>query len=112
MKSNLGFNLTKLGSSSLLMEPYDNLDPLCPGPMIETISNSLFKTPVPKLYYDLNKILIIDEVYYDWLCMLSKACSIFQTKLIAINIKPSAAISLSSFINKKPPFETEVEMSN
>ncbi|MGE4518865.1 MAG: hypothetical protein AB7E04_05085 [Desulfobacteraceae bacterium] len=111
MKNNLGFSLTKLGSSSLLLEPYDNLNPLYPEPMVEIISENLLKTKVSKLYYDLNKILIIDEVYYEWLCILSKTCSIFQAKLVAINMKPSAAVSLSSFITQKPPFKTEIEMS-
>jgi hypothetical protein len=112
MKNNFGFSLTKLGSNSLLLEPYDNLNPLETEPMVELISEYIFNTNAVKLYYDLNKILIIDEIYYNWLCTLSKTCTFFQTQLITINMKPSAAISLSSFITRKPPFETAIEMQN
>lgn len=111
MKSNLGFSLTKIGSGALLLEPYDNLNPLQPEPMIEVISENLLNSNIKKLYYDLNKVLIIDEIYYSWLNTLSKTCSIFQTRLITINMKPSAAVSLSSFLNTKPSFETEIEMT-
>jgi len=112
MKNNFGFSLTKVGSNSILLEPYDNLNPLEPEVMIEVISKNLLVTKASKLYYDLNKVLIIDEIYYDWLCLLSKTCSLFQTKLTTINMKPSAAVSLSSFIKSRPPFQTAIEMQN
>lgn len=112
MKNNYGFSITKIGSNSLLLEPYDNLNPLNPDQMIEFISKKILMANASKLYYDLNKVLIIDEIYYDWLCQLSKTCSLFQTKLITINMKPTAAVSLSSFIKSKPPFQTEIEMQS
>ncbi|MGM0417380.1 MAG: hypothetical protein ACQEQS_01535 [Thermodesulfobacteriota bacterium] len=110
MKNNLGFNLTRVGRDSMLLEPYDNLDPSDPEPMIEEISKRLIENNIFTLFYDLNKVLIIDEVYYSWLCHLSDTCTLFQAELKVINMKATAAASISSFIDSKPPFKSVLEM--
>ena len=110
MEINLGINITKLANHNLLLEPSDNLDPFNIDSMVERISETLFRSDIKTLFYDLNKVLIIDEVYYSWLCSLSKSCALFGVKLKTINMKSTAAISLASIISELPPFETVMDI--
>ena len=59
-----------------------------------------------RLYYDLDSLPIIDQVYYDWLDKLARTCLAMNIKMICINMQPTAAFTLSKFLTGKPVFET------
>jgi len=111
MEKNLGFTVTQVGNGALLLEPYDNLDPSSDGDMLEEISYYIKESDIHTLFYDMNKIYISDKLYYQWLCRLSKICKLFCVKLKLIHMKPTAAISISSFIKGPPDFDIAMSMS-
>jgi len=94
----------------VLFEPGPAMDPTdCAGEIKETLE-FLRKQGASLLYYDMNKAMLIDRVYYKWLCVMYDACRIFGAEMIAVNVRPTAACSLSNILDSAPPFSCAQEI--
>lgn len=101
-----GMHLTILSKQCVLLEPEISLDPANPGQYASDIIAFLQKNRTQALIYDLKDIVLIDKTYYAWLKYLSTLCKLNNTRLIAIQMVPSAAYGLSLFMDESPPFQT------
>ena len=103
-------HLTSVGDGKVLFEPGPAMDPTdCEGEIKETLA-FLREQRASLLYYDMGKVMFIDNVYYKWLLMLHDACSIFGARMIAVNVIPTAACSLSNILDSDPPFSCAQEI--
>jgi anti-anti-sigma regulatory factor len=97
-------HLTAIGSGKVLLEPELGLDPAEPDRYLEPLIQHLQAMQASRLLYDLKKIPLIDEVYYQWLLTLYNACRICGIELVTVNIGAAAAFGLAMNIDKLPPF--------
>lgn len=97
-------HLTAIGRGRVLLEPELGLDPAEPERYLDDLISHLQATRASKLLYDLKKIPVIDDVYYQWLMTLHSACLICGIELVAVNISAAAAYGLSLQIDCLPPF--------
>ncbi|MDY0164450.1 hypothetical protein, partial [Desulfobotulus sp.] len=87
-----------------LLEPDMALDPSSPEILIPEILHALQQKNARILFYDLSRIPIIDTLYYDWLCLLARACAAAAITMTVIRMQPTAACSLAHYITEAPPF--------
>lgn len=101
-----GIHLTCIGRGSYLLEPLRSINIQDGGQLMQDIVARLQQCKGVQLYYDLNELPVIDPVYYDWLDKLARICLTVNIKMICINMQPTAAFTLSSFLTGKPVFAT------
>jgi hypothetical protein len=97
-------HLTAIGQGKVLLEPELGLDPSAPDRYLEPLIEHLQKMQASRLLYDLKKIPMVDEIYYQWLLTLHSACSICGIELVTVNIGAAAAFGLATSIDRLPPF--------
>ncbi len=103
-------HLTSIGYGKVLFEPGPAMDPTDSEGEIKETLEFLRKQGASLLYYDMSKVMLIDRVYYKWLCVMHDACRIFGAKMIAVNVRPTAASSLSNILDSDPPFPSAQEI--
>jgi rsbT antagonist protein RsbS len=101
-----GIHLTRIGKGNFLLEPLRSMNIQDQYMLMQEIVTELRNEHGKRLYYDLEGLPIIDQVYYDWLDKLARTCSAMNIKMICINMQPTAAFTLSKFLTTKPVFET------
>ncbi|MDO8207143.1 MAG: hypothetical protein Q7T38_04895 [Gallionella sp.] len=101
-----GIHLTCIGRGNFLLEPLRSLNIQDAGQLMQDIIALLQQGKGVQLYYDLNGLPVIDQVYYDWLDKLARICQTVNIKMICINMQPTAAFTLSSFLSRTPAFAT------
>lgn len=101
-----GIHLTRIGRGNFLLEPLRSMNIQDTGQLMQDIVARLQQNKGVKLYYDLSELPVIDSVYYDWLDKLARICLTLNIKMICINMQPTAAFTLSSFLTDKPVFAT------
>jgi rsbT antagonist protein RsbS len=97
-------HLTSIGNGRVLLEPELGLDPSTPDRYLSPLIQRLQEMGASKLLYDLQKIPMVDEVYYQWLLALYGDCRICGIDLVAVNLGAAAAFGLSANIDRLPPF--------
>lgn len=102
--------LTKIGSGDFLFEPSRSFNVHDQSKHIEYIAARLLQDRAARLYYDLSGLALIDPIYYAWLDALARAVQTVNVKMICINMQPTAAFALSTFMHKKPAFETALKI--
>lgn len=106
------FHLTPIGAGKMLLEPGPALDPSDPALLIQEILALLQQKNVRILFYDLGRIPIIDTLYYDWLCLLARACAAAAISMTVIRMQATAACALSLYMNASPPFDCAMDTEN
>lgn len=101
-----GIHLTCIGRGNFLLEPLGSMNIQDAGQLMQDIIALLQQGKGVRLYYDLNGLPVIDRVYYDWLDKLARICLTVNIKMICINMQPTAAFTLSSFLTSEPLFAT------
>jgi rsbT antagonist protein RsbS len=101
-----GIHLTRIGKGNFLLEPLRSMDIADQGRLMQEIVVQVRQGQGVRLYYDLNGLPVIDPVYYGWLSNLARTCRIVNIEMICINMEPTAAFTLSSFVSGKPEFAT------
>ncbi|MCX7194099.1 MAG: hypothetical protein NTY60_10870 [Proteobacteria bacterium] len=101
-----GIHLTCIGRGNYLLEPLRSLNIQNSGQIMQDVVALLQQEKARRLYYDLNGLPVIDPAYYDWLDKLARICLTVNIKMICINMQPTAAFTLSSFLAGKPAFAT------
>lgn len=101
-----GIHLTCIGRGSFLLEPLRSLNIQDAGQLMQDIVEQLQQGRGARLYYDLNGLPVIDQLYYGWLDKLARICQTVNIKMICINMQPTAAFTLSSFLSSTPVFAT------
>ena len=105
-----GMHLTPLGDGSVLLEPGEGLDPADPDAYLEPLVGFLQGQAANRLIYDLGEVGVIDELYYDWLVRLSRACRVTGVQVVAANIHPPAAFALAQRLTADPPFDCALDV--
>jgi rsbT antagonist protein RsbS len=105
-----GIHLTCIGRGNFLLEPLASLNIQDGGQLMQDIVEQLQQRPCVCLYYDLNGLPVIDHVYYDWLDKLARICQTVNIKMICINMQPTAAFTLASFLTENPVFSTALSV--
>lgn len=101
-----GIHLTCIGRGNFLLEPLRSLNIQDAGQQMQDIIALLQQSRGVRLYYDLNGLPVIDPAYYDWLDKLARICLTVNIKMVCINMQPTAAFTLSSFLTCEPLFTT------
>ncbi len=101
-----GIHLTRIGRGNFLLEPLRSLNVADQGQLMQDIITLLQQEQGKCLYYDLNALPVIDQVYYRWLDKLARICLTVNIRMICINMQPTAAYTLSKLLKDKPLFET------
>lgn len=99
-------HLTRIGKSNFLLEPLRSMNIQDQDVLMRDIAAHVQQEQGQRLYYDLNGVPVIDQIYYSWLDKLSRTCQALNIKMICINMQPTAAFTLSKLITTKPIFET------
>jgi len=102
----MGFHFTPVGGGSALLEPMAGLDIAQAERLIEEIIRRIQEGKICRLYYDLSNFPVIDQGYFTWLNRLAGACKATNTRMICVNMQPTAAFALASLANITPQFET------
>lgn len=105
-----GFHLTPIGGGDMLLEPTRGFDTSMRDSLIEAILERLQAAKSSRLYYDMAEIAIIDPVAYQWLDALARACQAINVKMVCVHMQPTAAFTLSQFLNDMPIFETALDV--
>ena len=105
-----GFHLTPIGGGDSLLEPTRGFDSSMRDSLIEAILERLQAAKSSRLYYDLAEVAIIDPVAYEWLDALARACQAVNVKMICVHMQPTAAFTLSQFLNGTPIFEVALDV--
>lgn len=108
--TDLSLHLTKIGSGDFLLEPSKSLNIRDQSRHIENITARLLQARASRLYYDLSGLSLIDPLYYSWLDALARAAQTVNVKMICVNMQPTAAFALSKFLQKRPVFETALNI--
>jgi rsbT antagonist protein RsbS len=101
-----GVHLTRIGKGNFLLEPLRSMNIQDQNILRREIVAEIQLGQGERLYYDLEGLPVIDQVYYDWLDKLARTCLAMNIKMICINMQPTAAFTLSKFLTGKPVFET------
>jgi rsbT antagonist protein RsbS len=101
-----GLHLTQIGRGDFLLDPSKSLNIRNSGQLIEDTTARLLQARAVRLYYDLSEQPLIDPVYYAWLDALARALQAINVRMICIQMQPTAAFGLSSFLQQRPLFET------
>jgi rsbT antagonist protein RsbS len=101
-----GVHLTRIGKGSFLLEPLRSMDIQEQNRLMQEIVAHVQQGQGKRLYYDLNSLPVIDQVYYDWLDKLARTCRALNIRMICINMQPTAAFTLSKILSGTPVFET------
>jgi anti-anti-sigma regulatory factor len=99
-----GMHLTPIGDGTILLEPGEALDPSTPDLYLVPLADYLQRQQARRLIYDLGALPVIDGTYYQWLVTLNGLCQIGKVEMLAVNMQPTAAFSLSRVIDRPPPF--------
>lgn len=105
-----GIHLTPIGDNNLLLEPMDGLDPTDTDDCMDMIAHFMQKNNTRRLIYDLSAVMMIDQVYYDWLILLHSLCEVSSVEMVVVNIKPAVAFSLAMIIKDAPPFACQLNV--
>lgn len=105
-----GMHLTPIGDGLVLLEPNEALDPGEPGRLVEPLLERLQDLSARRLLYDLQNMPLLDQVYYDWLVHVQRACQIAGIELIAVNMRPTAAYGLAITLDQPPPFRCALDV--
>lgn len=105
-------HLTPIGNGKVLLEPEFGLDPGQPDRYLDPLIGRLQETGATRLLYDLQKIPVIDSLYYQWLNQLHDACHICGIELIAVRITPAAAYGLAVTLQAMPPFRCVLDVDS
>lgn len=106
-----GLHLTQIGREDFLLEPSRGLNIHDQKNLIEELVGRSQQAKVRHLYYDLAEQIIIDPVYYAWLNKLARALLTINVRMTCIHMQPTAALSLSKFMQGAPSFETATNIS-
>jgi rsbT antagonist protein RsbS len=101
-----GVHLTRIGKGNFLLEPLRSMNIQDQGTLMREVVAYVQQEQGLRLYYDLNGVPVIDQVYYGWLDKLARTCQALNIKMICINMQPTAAFTLSKFLSARPVFET------
>lgn len=101
-----GIHLTHIGHGNFLLEPLRSINIQNGAQMMQEVIALLQPAKAVRLYYDLHGLPVIDPVYYDWLDKLARICLTVNIQMICINMQPTAAFTLSSFLTDTPAFST------
>jgi rsbT antagonist protein RsbS len=101
-----GVHLTRIGKGNFLLEPLRSMNIQDQGTLMREVVAYVQQEQGLRLYYDLNGVPVIDQVYYGWLDKLARTCQALNIKMICINMQPTAAFTLSKFLSTRPVFET------
>ncbi|MDH5711729.1 MAG: hypothetical protein OEZ15_08720 [Gammaproteobacteria bacterium] len=107
-----GMHLTAIGDSSMLLEPGDSLDPSDPDNYIAELMEVMQREGARTLMYDLEKVPLIDQIYYAWLVRLNALCHLANVELIVVNIRTTAAFSLAMGLKEPPPFKCSLDVDS
>lgn len=105
-----GMHLTPLGDGAVLLEPGEGLDPGDPDAYVEPLVGYLQECAADRLIYDLGQVVVIDDLYYDWLVRLSRACRVSGVRMVAANIHAPAAFALAQQLAADPPFDCALDV--
>lgn len=103
-------HLTPLGDGAVLLEPTEGMDPSDPDGYVEALVGYLQERAAVRLIYDLGEVPVIDDLYYDWLTALSRACGVAGVAMVVANIQPPAAFALAQRLTADPPFECALDV--
>lgn len=101
-----GVHLTRIGKGNYLLEPLRSMNIQDQDALIREVVMQVQQEQGGRLYYDLDGVPVIDQVYYGWLDKLARTCLMVNIKMICINMQPTAAFTLSKFLTSKPVFDT------
>lgn len=101
-----GVHLTRIGKGNFLLEPLRSMNIRDQDALVREVVMHVQQGQGVRLYYDLDGMPVIDPVYYGWLDKLARTCQTVNVKMICINMRPTAAFTLSKFLARKPAFET------
>jgi len=105
-----GMHLTPIGDGNVLLEPGQGLDPGDPDGALEGLLERLQQAATRRLLYDLKNLPVVDDVYYQWLLRLDRACRMCSIELVAVNMQPAAAFGLSLALPAPPPFRCALDV--
>lgn len=105
-----GLHLTQIGSGDFLLDPTKSLNIGDRDRLIASIAAYLLEVRAVHLFYDLSDLALIDPFYYSWLDALARAAQIVNVKMICVNMQPTAAFALSTFLHKMPVFQTALSI--
>ncbi|NOX09975.1 MAG: STAS domain-containing protein [Gammaproteobacteria bacterium] len=105
-----GMHLTPIGDSNVLLEPGEGLDPSNTDDYMDMVARFMQQHRIRRLIYDLGNVRMIDQVYYAWLVKLHSLCKVSSVEMVAVNITPAAAFSLSMIIDGRPPFACKLDV--
>lgn len=105
-----GLHLTPIGRGNFLLEPLPSLNISDGGKLMQNIVEQLQENQGNQLYYDLAELPVIDPIYYRWLDNLARTCLAVNIRMTCINMQPTAAFTLSSFLKSKPVFSTAISV--
>lgn len=108
--ADLPLHLTRIGTGDMLLEPRDGLDPAAAEDYLEPILAWLREWRIARLYYDVQQLAVIDPVYYGWLAHLARACQAMGVRMVAVHVRPSAAFTMSRYLQADPPFATALDV--
>lgn len=107
-----GMHLTPIGDGYVLLEPAIGLDPSMPDDYLEQIMILLQTHAAKYLIYDLKTLPIIDETYYTWLEKLYNLCCIGGQIMFVVNMQPTAAFGLATYLKSDPPFFCALDVND
>ena len=105
-------HLTPIGDATVLLEPSEALDPSTPDHYLVPLLDYLQKQRATRLLYDLHNVAVIDRVYYDWLTAIHALCHVANIKMIAVNMRPTAAYALALRLETPPPFRCALDVDS
>lgn len=107
-----GIHITPIGNKIMLLEPGDSLDPASPDDYVVELMEALHTESTTTLIYDLQKIPLLDDIYYEWLIRLNKLCALSNIDMVIVNIRTTAAFSLATSMKEPPPFKCSLDVES
>ncbi|MBK1735402.1 hypothetical protein CKO15_08915 [Halorhodospira abdelmalekii] len=104
-RATLGFRLTQIAADSARLEPGHGIQPSDPGPVIEAVLRELQPLHIDLLYYDLERVEIIDPPYLSFLTQLQGSCRVIGVRMVCVHMQPSTAFALASWLDRPPSIE-------
>ena len=97
---------------NILLEPAIGFDPSTADDYLEQTMTFLQKHNAKCLIYDLKDLSIIDGLYYKWLEKLYNLCCIGGQVMVVVNMQPTAAFGLATFLKDVPPFSCALDVNH
>ena len=99
-------HLSPLGDRALLVEPDDGFDMRQAEDCLERVQLAMEAGGADWVIYDLARVVLLDQAYYDWLQRLHRLCRLQDAELLVVNIRPPVAWSLARQLRDAPPFRS------